>query len=68
MPMREPHPQALVPLATAMGAGHVRCRQGFIDEYRPLRLEIKLVVEPILALDQDIGVVLFGRVAGLFCA
>lgn len=38
----------------------------FMDEDQSLLLKLGLVVEPVLALDQDIGTVLFGRVAGRF--
>jgi hypothetical protein len=68
MAVGEPHPQSLALGATPVGAGHVGGRPGFIDEDETLRVEIELIIEPTLALAQDIGVILLGRVASLFCA
>jgi hypothetical protein len=39
---------------------------GFIDEDETLRLDIELIIEPTLALAQDVGAILLGRVASLF--
>jgi hypothetical protein len=47
-------------------AGHVGRRPGFVDKHKPRGVEIELPVEPCLALAQDVGAVLLGRVAGLF--
>jgi hypothetical protein len=49
-----------------MAARHVGRGPGLVDEDEPLRIEIKLVLEPSFASDQDVGAVLLGRVRGLF--
>jgi hypothetical protein len=49
-----------------MRAGHVGGRPCLVDEDQPLRVQVELVVEPVLALGQDVGPVLLDRVAGLF--
>ena len=60
--------QALAAPAAAMAARHVGAGPGFIDEHQSLGVEVELAVEPLLASLQDVGTVLFARVAGLFCA
>ena len=64
--MREAHPQPLAFPATAMAAGHVGGRPGFIDEDQALRFEIDLAVEPVMPLLQDVGTVLLDSMASLF--
>jgi hypothetical protein len=49
-----------------MAAGHVGGGPGLIDEDETFRLQIELTVEPALALSQDVGAALLGRVPGLF--
>lgn len=49
-----------------MGARHVRCGPGFIDEDKLGGIEVQLIIEPALALLQEIGAVLLYRVASLF--
>lgn len=49
-----------------MGARHVRCGPGFIDEDELGGIEVQLIIEPALALLQEIGAVLLYRVASLF--
>lgn len=49
-----------------VAARHVRGSPGLVDEDEPLRVQVQLAVEPGLALFQDIGAVLLGRVRGLF--
>ena len=39
---------------------------GLIDEHEARRVEIKLIVEPLLPSSQDVRPVLLGRVCGLF--
>lgn len=40
--------------------------RGLVDEHEALGIEIELAVEPGLALLQDVGPLLLGRVRGLF--
>lgn len=49
-----------------MAAGHVGGGPRLVDEDQALRIEIELVIEPVLALPQDVGPVLLDRVPGLF--
>ena len=49
-----------------MAAGHVRGGPGLVDEDEACRVEIELPLEPLLALLQDVGAVLFDGVPGLF--
>ena len=58
--------QALAPGATAMRPRHVGCGPGLVDEDEPFRLQIHLVIEPVMSLAQDIGPVLLDRVTSLF--
>ncbi len=69
MAMRNERPQALAAAASTMAAGHVGGGPGFIDEDKPVGIEVELSREPGAALLQDIGAVLLGRMGGLFfCA
>lgn len=49
-----------------MAAGHVRRGLCLVDEDEALRIEIELVVEPVLALLQDVGPILLNRMPGHF--
>ena len=51
-----------------MAAGHVRGGLCLVDEDEALRIEIELVVEPVLALLQDVGPILLNRMPGHFFA
>lgn len=64
--VRNRHPQAFTPDAAPVRARHVRRGPGFIDEDKPRGIEIRLRLEPCPALLQDVGPILFDRVAGLF--
>ena len=66
MPMRHAGPQALAPGRSSVAAGHVGRGPGLIDEHEARRVEIKLIVEPLLPSSQDVRPVLLGRVCGLF--
>jgi hypothetical protein len=66
MAVGEAHTQPLALCAAPVGSGHVRCRPGFIDKDEALGLQIDLAIEPVVALLQDIGTVLFNGVASLF--
>ena len=66
MPVREAHPQALTPRTAAVAPGHVGRRPGLVDEHQARGIEVKLAVEPRLALAQDVGSVLLDRVPDLF--
>ena len=39
---------------------------GLVDEHQPVRIEIELALEPVLAPLQDVGAVLLGGVRRLF--
>jgi hypothetical protein len=45
---------------------HVCRGPSLINEHKPLRVEVKLPLEPVLAVFQDIGTILLLRVGGLF--
>lgn len=64
----EAHPQPLAALRAAMAAGDVGRGPGLIDEQQPVWVKVELAVEPGLALPQDVGTILPGGVASLFCA
>lgn len=66
MAVREAHPQSLAFLAAPVTAGNVGGGPGTIDEHEAFWFEIDLTIEPVLALPQDVGTVLFARVSGLF--
>ena len=66
MPMRHASPQALAPGRSSVAAGHVGRGPGLIDEDEARRVEIKLLVEPLLPSSQDVRPVLLGRVCGRF--
>ena len=66
MAMRHAGPQALAPGRSSVAAGHVGRGPGLIDEHEARRVEIKLIVEPLLPSSQDVRPVLLGRVCGLF--
>ena len=66
MAVRKAHPQALAFWAASVATGHVGGGPCLVDEDEAFRLQIELVVEPVLALPQDVGAVLLDRVPGLF--
>ncbi len=45
---------------------HVGLDPGLVDEDQPVGIEIELILEPLLAPDQNVGTVLFSGVRGLF--
>jgi hypothetical protein len=49
-----------------MGADHVRRRPGLVDEDEPFGIEVRLRLEPVAALLQDVRTILLDRVPGLF--
>jgi hypothetical protein len=49
-----------------MAAGHVGRGPGLVDEHATLGIEVELAIEPLMALDQDVGAVLLVRMASLF--
>tara|TARA_R110001606_G_C15315783_1_gene644135 strand:+ start:475 stop:675 length:201 start_codon:yes stop_codon:yes gene_type:complete len=64
--VRHWRPAALAPQRPAAHARHLcRCAR-LIKEDKPLRIEIKLAVEPGLAPKQDVGTFLLSRVRGFF--
>lgn len=64
--VREAHAQALAFRAAAMTAGHIGGGPGLVDEHETLGGKIKLSVEPLVPLFQDIGTVLLYGMASLF--
>jgi hypothetical protein len=66
--VRDRRAQALAAQRPAMGPGHFRRGPGFINEHQPVGVEIGLLLEPDPVPLQDVGAILLGRVAGLFCA
>ena len=66
MAVRYAGPQPLTPQAAAVRAGHVGRGPGLVDEDEPVRIEVQLTFEPILAPLQHIGTLLLGGVRGLF--
>ena len=64
--VRNRHAQPLAPGAAPVRAGHVRRRPGLVDEDQPFRLEVRLTLEPVASLLQDVGPALLDRVPGLF--
>jgi hypothetical protein len=49
-----------------MAAGHLGGGPGLVEEHQPGRVEIELLLEPVLAALQDVGAALFVRVRRLF--
>jgi hypothetical protein len=45
---------------------HVRRRPSLVNEHEPSKVEIRLRLEPVAALLQDVGPILLDRVSGLF--
>lgn len=66
MAVRKAHTQPFALAAAAMGAGHVGRGPGLVDEDELRRVEVRLRLEPVAALLQDVRAVLFDRVTGLF--
>ena len=66
MPMGDADAQALPTPAAAIAASHIGRSPGLIDEHQPVRIEIGLAIEPVLATLQDVGASLLGGVGRLF--
>lgn len=64
--VREAHSQPLAFLTATMAAAHVGRGPGLVDEQEPFPPQIELAVEPVAALLQDVGAVLFDCMASLF--
>jgi hypothetical protein len=64
--VRHADPQALAARGSAVGSCHVGLGSGLVDEDEPLRVEIRLGLEPGLAPLQDVGTILFAGVRGVF--
>lgn len=64
--VRHGHAQPLSTRGTSVAARHLRVGTGFVDEDQLFRVEVELAVEPGLAGAQDVGAILFLRMAGLF--
>ncbi len=60
------HAQPLAANGAAVAASHLGGGARFINEDQALGIKVKLGVEPGLALAQDVGTVLLGRMPGLF--
>jgi hypothetical protein len=66
MTMRDGRTAALAPWGAATRTGHLGGRSGLIDEDQALGIEVRLRVEPSLALRGDVGPLLFVGVRGFF--
>ena len=66
MAMRHAGSQALAPGRSSVAASHVGRGPGLVDEDEARRVEIKLLLEPLLPSSQDIRPVLLGRMCSLF--
>ncbi len=66
MAMRVSHPQPLASGTTAVTAGHVGGGPRLVDKHQAFRLQIDLVLEPVVALPQDVGAVLLDGMPSLF--
>lgn len=66
MAMRHAGPQALAAGRSSVPPCHVRRGPGLVDEDEARRIEIELLVEPLLAAPQDIRPLLLGSVRRLF--
>lgn len=64
--VRHSDPEPLTARAAAAPPRHVGGGPGFVDEDQPLRIEIELILEPLLAARQDVGTVLFAGMRRLF--
>lgn len=60
------HPQSRAFGTAAVAAGHVGGGPNLIDEDQAFRFEIDLILEPVMTLPQDIGVILFDGMASLY--
>lgn len=49
-----------------MGARHVGRRPSLVDEHQSVRVKVELVIEPVLALPQDVGALLLDGMGSLF--
>jgi hypothetical protein len=56
-------PAAARPWGPATGARHVGAGPGFIDKHQVVWVEVELPLEPLQTAPQDVGAILFGRVA-----
>jgi len=66
MAMGKADAQALASGAAAMAVGHIGDGPRLVDEHETLRLQIKLPIEPVVPLPQDVGAILLDRVPRLF--
>jgi hypothetical protein len=66
MPVRNGGAAPLPAPGTAARAGHLRRRGSLIYKDEPLRIEVRLLVEPRLASCCDVGALLFAGVRGFF--
>ena len=66
MPMRDGGTQALATGGPSVGTGHVGRCPGLINENQTIRIQIKLILEPLATPRQDVRTILLRGVAGLF--
>ena len=66
MSVRDAGAQPLTLRCPATDASHVGRGPGLVDEDEAGRIQLELLVEPLLAPLQDVRPVLLGRVRGLF--
>jgi hypothetical protein len=66
MTVRDAGAQALAPRRPSAQARHLCVQPGFVDEDQPLRVQIRLRLEPGVARRGDVRAVLLAGVGGLF--
>lgn len=66
--VREGHPQPFSSGIAAMGACHVVCGPGLVDEHCALGRKVELAIELGSTLSQDIETILVDQMAGPFSA
>lgn len=66
MPVWHAHTQAFPPRCPAKAAGHVGRGPGLVEEDQALGVELQLVLEPALALLQDVRAGLLAGMRRLF--
>ena len=66
VPMRHGRPQTLAFGRPTVAAGHVGLGPGFVDEDKPLRVKVELVIEPDLPLAAYVRAVLLAGMGRLF--
>ena len=66
MPMWHSGAQPLAARSPSIDPRHLGGGCRLVDEYQLLRVEVRLALEPCLALRQDVGAILLAGMRGLF--